>query len=194
MQPSLVMSVPPIGAENIRLRKVVRPTVMGLQRFGYFLSIVTPPKESFIVWGKERREPFSAVLRPKQRDMVISQRICIVRSGILGSSPGRCRSIAHGDARNRLGCSAFPFLPLSYTRFSFSSSIIFMFFRTHIPQSAKGTAAPSNRTAQHRHSSPDDRVGIADSEKPHWHPGRSEAVAAPSNACGHRFGTFPNYP
>lgn len=39
MQPSLVMSVPPMGAENMRLRNVVRPMVMGVLRCGYFLCI-----------------------------------------------------------------------------------------------------------------------------------------------------------
>ena len=40
MQPSPVMSVPPMGVENMRLRKVTRPRVMGLQRFGSFFRRV----------------------------------------------------------------------------------------------------------------------------------------------------------
>ena len=40
MQPSFAISVPPMGAENMRLRKVVRPNVIGEQRCGYFLSMV----------------------------------------------------------------------------------------------------------------------------------------------------------
>ena len=36
---SAVMSVPPMGAENMRLRNTTRPRVMGAQRWGYFRAI-----------------------------------------------------------------------------------------------------------------------------------------------------------
>lgn len=42
MQPSFVMSVPPMGALNMRFLNVVLPRVMGLQRFGYLRRIGSP--------------------------------------------------------------------------------------------------------------------------------------------------------
>jgi hypothetical protein len=48
MHPFSVISVPPIGDENMRFLKVTLPSVIGLERCGYFLSMTIPPSSSAV--------------------------------------------------------------------------------------------------------------------------------------------------